>query len=295
MNETPNETAGTEPAGTEQKDPQGEEPQQKDNLLRRLRQATLARPSIKPGGRMITVTLMLTGLALVLAALPLPPAPTPATVEGGNGPVPVFTDDADEYITDDQIQLKLVDYLAVNAWAEFTFKAAENDPMNFTKAMLARPSTTCAADYREAQLRDHIEPDNALSAQSILDCVEREINLNPGSRPPWDEMTQIEREAHSRARLRMLWRAISPELHISTKAALQQAVEMNRENNEAFRRFVEEYQECENHAEQEAVRLSQTEDGKPLGDAWMQVNMELRKCASTNTERLFPQNLGTRP
>ena len=256
--------------------------------LSALARHALGRPGRRPGPRVLVILAIMVGAALALApCLELPgPAPT-VVLEDGEGPV-VFTEDADEYLTNPQIELKLIDYLALNAWAQMAHDDAALRPEDFTKSLLAAPSRSCAAEYRASSLDQELGARNPDPVTRLVQCTRDERESQQANQRAWDSMTPVEREAHARVRLRMLWKAISPEYQMSTRAAFQAGVELNRENNQQFRRFAEEYRECEQYAENQAPILAKTKVGTPMRDRWQQINLTLRECAWSHTERMFP-------
>lgn len=252
---------------------------------RRLRRAALGRPTFRPGWRAAAAIMLLAGLALAPLLGLQRPAPNLETAE--RDPAAVFTEDASQYLTNSQVEMAVIDYLAVTAWAETVRQAAEREDPDFSLAMLAAPSKRCAAGYRVARLQPGGGGSPEESSRTLIECVRQERELSRPRAKRWNEMTAVEREAHARARLRLMWKAISPEYQMSARAALQYANNLNRENNEEFRKFAEEYGECEQYVEDRAPELAEAGDGAALGKAWSDISTALRHCASSRTERLF--------
>ena len=260
-----------------------------------LLKAALDRPRIKPGGRMAVITVVIIALALALAGLSgsSPPAQLPELPEDSNPAM--FTENADEYLTDSEIESTLIVYLALTTWAEIVQRTAQETPANFSKVMLSQHSMKCAEEYRVRRLTEqtrNIEP-NPAARSTLMNCSMQMALDQRTPRPEWPLLSPLEREAHSRARLRMLWTAISPEYQISTRIAFQHANKITKDNNDEFRSFVEEYQNCEDYVEEKAPELGLLKSEKQLGQKWLDIEAELRNCAEQNTVRLFPEIAGT--
>ena len=255
---------------------------------RRFLRRALARPGIKPGPRFLIIVLALTGAALALAALAGPAAPAPTTQVTEDGGPAVFTENADRYLSDHQIELVLVDYLATNAWAAAADRAANEEPENFTSALLAMPSTKCAAEYRTNRLSGYPPSRASSHSDALYRCAKDERERSPTPPRSWDDMTEIEQEAHARARLRTFWTAVSPPHQIMARAAFQSAIDINRENNREFDAFAAEYDVCKQIGEDAAPTFVGVPNGAPLADIWLATNGAMRTCAGETTEALFP-------
>ena len=264
-----------------------------------LRRAALRRPGLRPGGRALFMLLALLAAGLALAPWLELTGPAPTLTTDVDGVPVLLTDGADEYLSSSQVELALIEYLALNAWAENVQQAAMKESMDFSGAMLAAPSKKCAADYRIAQLQPQPEADPSESPAGaavaaigetgqLTLCVQQEMERAPKRGNSWDNMPEVEREAHARARLRMMWQAISPPYQMEVRAALQHAVNLNAENNDVFSRFTEEYSECAQRAEDQAPELAKHKDGPPLGNAWLDTTMAMRECAFARTQEMFP-------
>lgn len=244
----------------------------------------LQRPGLRPGGRAAGAAAMLVVALMLAVALWGGPAQPPA---GGNGgAVPVSTDRADEYLTDAEIEKKIIDFLALNAWAEAAGTAAAENPQKFPEALTASPSPLCAAGHRAEAAAAESGLDRARA--KLMNCIEGENGRAAAGRPLWEDMTPGEREARSRAALRMLWEAISPETTINTRIAWQTAAEVNRHNNEEFRLFIAEYAECGRIPDRLAPELAAPGSRQETAAAWLRAVAEMRDCAGRVNTRLFP-------
>ena len=244
----------------------------------------LRRPGLRPGGRAAGAAAMLVVALMLTIALWRGPAQPPA---GGNGgAVPVSTDRADEYLTDAEIEKKIIDFLALNAWAEAAGTAAAENPQKFPEALTASPSPLCAAGHRAEAAAAESGLDRARA--KLMDCIAGESGRAAAGRPLWEDMLPGEREARSRAALRMLWEAISPETTISTRIAWQTAAEVNRHNNEEFRLFIAEYAECGEIPDRLAPELATQASRQETAAAWLRAVAEMRDCAGRVNTRLFP-------
>lgn len=244
----------------------------------------LRRPGLRPGGRAAGAAAMLVVALMLTVALWRGPAQPPAGRDGGA--VPVSTDRADEYLTDAEIEKKIIDFLALNAWAEAAGTAAAENPQKFPEALTASPSPLCAAGHRAEAAAAESGLD--LARAKLMNCIEGENGRAAAGRPLWEDMTPGEREARSRAALRMLWEAISPETTISTRIAWQTAAEVNRHNNEEFRLFIAEYAECGEIPDRLAPELAEEESRNEMAAAWLSAVERMRDCASEVNARLFP-------
>ena len=244
----------------------------------------LRRPGLRPGGRAAGAAAMLVVALMLTVALWRGPAQPPA---GGNGgAVPVSTDRADEYLADAEIEKKIIDFLALNAWAEAAGTAAAENPEKFPEALTASPSPLCAAGHRAEAAAAN--PGLELARAKLMDCIAEENGRAAAVRPLWEDMRPDEREARSRAALRMLWEAISPETTINTRIAWQTAAEVNRHNNEEFRLFIAEYAECGRIPDRLAPELAAQASRNGMAAAWLRAVEELRDCAGRVNTRLFP-------
>lgn len=244
----------------------------------------LRRPGLRPGGRAAGAAAMLVVALMLTVALWRGPAQPPA---GGNGgAVPVSTDRADEYLADAEIEKKIIDFLALNAWAEAAGTAAAENPQKFPEALTASPSPLCAAKRRAEAAAAN--PGLDLARAKLMDCIADESGRAAAVRPLWEDMRPDEREARSRAALRMLWEAISPETTINTRIAWQTAAEVNRHNNEEFRLFIAEYAECGRIPDRLAPELAAQRSRQETAAAWLRAVEELRDCAGRVNTRLFP-------
>lgn len=244
----------------------------------------LRRPGLRPGGRAAGAAAILVVALMLTVALWRGPAQPP---EGGDGgAVPVSTDRADEYLTDAEIEKKIIDFLALNAWAEAAGTAAAENPQKFPEALTASPSPLCAAGHRAKAAAAESGLDRARA--KLMNCIAGESGRAAAGRPLWEDMTPGEREARSRAALRMLWDAISPERTINTRIAWQTAAEVNRHNNEEFRLFIAEYAECGEIPDRLAPGLAEEESRNEMAAAWLSAVERMRDCASGVNARLFP-------
>ena len=253
------------------------------NALRR-------KPGLKPGGRAAgAAAVILTALILAIALLPKiwPPGPVAAPETG----VPITTDQANRYLTDAEIEKKIIDYIALTAWAEQAGRAAINHPETFPEAMLTEPNPRCAGQFRAAIL-ENLNPDLERERERLLECAAARSEYQNRARPRWEHLSPLEREARTRAHLTLLWNALNPETVISVRIAWQQAAEVNRSNNDEFRQFAAAYAECESIPHQLAPRMAQAADRQTLALDWTNAAARMRDCAFSVNEKLFPQETG---
>lgn len=250
----------------------------------------LRKPGLRPGGRAaVAAALTLTALILALAILPkIWPPNGEATPEAN---VPIATDSADQYLTDAEIENKIINYIALNVWAERAGRAAADHPETFPEAMMAAPNPRCAGRFRENTLND-LNPDLETATKRLLECAAAQSAVENRDRPPWEELSPLEREARARAHLTLLWTALNPETIISLNIAWQKAAEVNRENNDEFRQFAAAYAECEEIPGRLAPQLAQAADRETLALDWTAATHRMRDCAFSVNERLFPQERG---
>lgn len=249
--------------------------------LRRL----LRRPGLRPGGRAAGGAAAL--IVALMLAVTLWPGPRPPQA-GEAGAVPVSTSGADQYLNDAEIEKKIIDYLALNAWAEQAGTAAAENPGAFPQALTASPSPDCAARHRSETV-GAANPDPDQARNRLMRCIAEESAQEAALRPSWEDMPPLEREIRSRAALRMLWDAVSPETAINVRIAWQTAAEVNRRNNYEFRRFAAEYAECGRLPDRLAPGLAALTHGPEMAAAWLQAVGRLRGCAASVNARLFPQ------
>ena len=255
---------------------------------RRLLRRALGRPGFQPGLRFLIIVLTLSGVGLALALLAGMAAPAPTTQVTEDGGPAVFTEDADHYLSDHQIELVLVDYLATNAWAAAANRAANDNPDTFTSALLAMPSTKCAAEYRTNRLGGHPPSGASSYSEALYLCAKTERERSPDPPRSWDTMSELEQEAHARARLRMHWVAVSPPHQIMARAAFQNAIDINPDNNDEFEAFAATYEVCRQIGEDAAPTFVGLPDGAPLAQLWLDTSEAMRTCAGETTQALFP-------
>ena len=248
------------------------------------------KPGLKPGGRAAgAAAVILTALILALALLPKiwPPGPVAAPETG----VPITTDQANRYLTDAEIEKKIIDYIALTAWAEQAGRAAIDRPESFPEAMMTEPNPRCAGQFRENTVND-LNPDLERERERLLECAAAQSRYENRARPRWEHLSPLEREARARANLTLLWNALNPETVISVRIAWQQAAEVNRQNNDEFRQFAAAYAECESIPGQLAPRMAQAADRQTLALDWTDAAARMRDCAFSVNEKLFPQETG---
>lgn len=203
----------------------------------------------------------------------------------GDLPYPVIRGEDSPVLDDREAEARVVEHLAVIAWAHNTTERAigvrENGPHPFSLYMLSQPDLHCARQYRETSLSLG-EPD----LEFLEICMDQ--NLAHRQPAPWQSMKAIEREARMRQQLRLLWASLSPEQAARASLAYSNRLDVDRGNNDAFRAFAESFDVCLERAEERAAVLAGEDMEAELAEGWLEAGDEMAACRDRVTESIFP-------
>ena len=248
--------------------------------------ATWSRLTLLTKILLAAVTIAATTVAALTALIfLLPPVPQEPPENEAPAVKPVISDTQDR-LDQTLIATKISHYIALTTWAELAYSDALEHQDTFYRSFMAEPDLGCAVGYQETR---RLKPE--ASPELLFQCARQSMIPEP---PAWQAMDPIEKEARARHKLQLLWKSIAPEYWLTTGLAFQNALEINRQNNDEFREFAEPYDVCLTTIEPHVRSLAIAPDNAGMSSAWITAARQMRNCSDRITEARFPLPPGSK-